>query len=439
MAGIGFELKKLFSRRGLFASFRAYGYAGIICTGPMLLGIVLLLGVMFLCDRTGASKQSRELLVCMITYTLLASLTVTSFLSMVVTRFIADMLYEEKNEAVLSSFWGSTGLMLIAGGILYGIFLIFSGVGLIDKFLCFELFGELIVTWNAMSYLTAIKDYRGIMLSFLAAIAVTFLSGALLLFLGISHVEALMAAVCIGYGIMLLWDVVLLYEYFPQSDISAFLFLRWADEFLPLAFTGLCINIGLFAHLVIMWAGPLGKQVKGLFYGAPSHDVPALIAFLTILITTVNFVVSVEVNFYPKYRNYYSLFNDGGTIKDIMQAGTEMLDVLDQDYIITARAKGLSQMKVLMRHAVRNSILPVVTILGPIVVNLMTGSLAVENIFSIPGIGSLFVDCIKANDYPVIMGITIFYAAFYMLIVLLVDLAYSLIDPRIRLAKGKES
>ena len=58
-----------------------------------------------------------------------------------------------------------------------------------------------------------------------------------------------------------------------------------------------------------------GEQVKGLFYGAPSHDVPALIAFLTILITTVNFVVSVEVNFYPKYRNYYSLFNDGGTIK----------------------------------------------------------------------------------------------------------------------------
>ncbi|QJU15659.1 ABC transporter permease [Blautia pseudococcoides] len=117
---------------------------------------------------------------------------------------------------------------------------------------------------------------------------------------------------------------------------------------------------------------------------------------------------------------------------------TEMLDVLDQDYIVTARAKGISQMKVLMRHAARNSVLPVVTILGPVVVNLMTGSLTVENIFSIPGIGSLFVDCIKANDYPVIMGITIFYAAFYMLVVLLIDLVYSVIDPRIRLAKGKE-
>ena len=98
MAGIGFELKKLFNRRGLFAAFRAYGYAGVVCTGPMLLGVVLLLGVMFLCDITGSSRHSRELLVCMITYTLLASLTVTSFLSMVVTRFIADQLGLSREE-----------------------------------------------------------------------------------------------------------------------------------------------------------------------------------------------------------------------------------------------------------------------------------------------------------------------------------------------------
>lgn len=96
------------------------------------------------------------------------------------------------------------------------------------------------------------------------------------------------------------------------------------------------MNLGLFTHLVIMWAGPLGVQVKGLFYGAPYHDVPALIAFLTILITTVNFVVSVEVNFYPKYRNYYSLFNDKGAIKDIMQAGNEMREVLNMELKYTA-------------------------------------------------------------------------------------------------------
>ena len=336
MAGIGFELKKLFNRRGLFAAFRAYGYAGVVCTGPMLLGVVLLLGVMFLCDITGSSRHSRELLVCMITYTLLASLTVTSFLSMVVTRFIADQLYEENYEAVLPSFWGSSGLMLIVGGILYGVFLIFSGAGLLDGFLCFGFFGELIITWNAMSYLTAIKDYRGILLAFIAAIVVTFLTGWILLMTGIQHVEALLIAVSVGYGVMMVWDVTLLYQYFPSGNVSAFFFLRWVDQFLPLAFTGLFINIGLFAHLVIMWMGPLQVKVQGLFVGAPYHDVPALIAFLTILVTTVNFVVSVEVNFYPKYRNYYSLFNDKGAIGDIKQAGKEMRKVLNMELKYTA-------------------------------------------------------------------------------------------------------
>ncbi len=118
---------------------------------------------------------------------------------------------------------------------------------------------------------------------------------------------------------------------------------------------------------------------------------------------------------------------------------TEMLDVLEQDYIITARAKGLSQFNVLMRHAVRNSIIPVVTILGPIVVNLLTGSLAVESIFSIPGIGSLFVESIKSNDYATIMGLTIFYSAFYIFVVMIVDLLYSVIDPRIRIQGAREA
>jgi oligopeptide transport system permease protein len=113
---------------------------------------------------------------------------------------------------------------------------------------------------------------------------------------------------------------------------------------------------------------------------------------------------------------------------------TEMLDVLSQDYIITARSKGMSRMRLMMKHTLRNSIIPVVTIFGPMVVNLMTGSLAVESIFSIPGIGSLFTDSVRNNDYPVIMGLTMFFSLFYITVIFLVDVAYGLIDPRIRLA-----
>ncbi len=115
---------------------------------------------------------------------------------------------------------------------------------------------------------------------------------------------------------------------------------------------------------------------------------------------------------------------------------TEMLEVLEQDYITTARAKGLNNMKVLTRHVIRNSIIPVITVVGPIIVNLLTGSLVVESIFAVPGVGSLFVDSIKANDYPVIMAVTLFYSAFYMIVVIIMDVTYQLVDPRIRLASG---
>ena len=336
MAGIGFELKKLFHRKGLVAMVRAYGYAGVICTGPMLLGILLQFGVLAVSGWWHVPRADQNLLVCMITYTLLASLVLTSFLSMPVTRFLADMLFEHHEETILPSFWGSTTLMLAVGAVLYAVFLLFSGATLMQGLLCLWLFLEMIVNWNAMSYLTAIKDYQGIMWSFVAAVVVAFLSACAMMALGLPQVESLLAAVAFGYGVMMVWDVVLLQRYFPQSSESPWTFLAWLDRFLPLALTGLLTTLGLFSHLVITWCGPLGVHVKGLFYGAPYYDVPALLAFLTILITTVNFVVSVEVNFYPKYRAYYALLNDGGTVKDIVVAEREMLAVLNRELYYTA-------------------------------------------------------------------------------------------------------
>ena len=336
MAGIGFELKKLFAKKGVLNSAKAYGYAAVICTGPMLLGVLLLLGIMVLCTFFEVGLHTRELLICMITYTLLASVTVSSFFSMVVTRYVADMLFEEKNEAVLPAFWGSTVIMLGIGSILYGVFLAFSGATLLQGILCFTLFGELIIVWNAMNFLSAIKDYKGIFLSFLASVAVSILLGALLLWLKLPVIESLLFSVSVGYGVMLIWDVILLHRYFPHTRLGAFTFMQWIDAFLPLALSGFFMNIGMFSHLVIMWFSDIGVRVHGLFYGAPWYDVPALLAFMTALMTTVNFVVSVEVNFYPKYRNHYSLYNDKGTIDNIKQAEKEMIGTLKTELFYTA-------------------------------------------------------------------------------------------------------
>lgn len=115
---------------------------------------------------------------------------------------------------------------------------------------------------------------------------------------------------------------------------------------------------------------------------------------------------------------------------------TEMVEVLSSDYIELARAKGLARWVVSFKHGVRNALIPLVTLLGPMAVGLMTGSLVIENIFSIPGIGEQFVKSIMTNDYPTIMGVTMLYSAMLVGIILLVDILYGIIDPRIRVAGG---
>jgi oligopeptide transport system permease protein len=109
-----------------------------------------------------------------------------------------------------------------------------------------------------------------------------------------------------------------------------------------------------------------------------------------------------------------------------------MLDVLKQDYIKTARAKGLSEGMVLLKHALKNAILPVVTYLGPLMASVVCGSFVIEKIFTIPGLGKSFVESINSRDYPVIMGTTIFYAAILIFMNFVVDILYVFVDPRIK-------
>ena len=112
---------------------------------------------------------------------------------------------------------------------------------------------------------------------------------------------------------------------------------------------------------------------------------------------------------------------------------SSMLEVLRQDYVRTARANGLNEFKVIGKHALKNALIPVITYVGPMIAAILTGSFVVEKIFDIPGMGTYFVDSVSNRDYTVIIGMTVFYAAFYVAMVFLVDVLYTLIDPRIKL------
>ncbi len=333
MAGIGFELKKLFSRKGLIATIRAYSYATVVCAGPMLLGFLLLLLSMLMAEYAGASRQTRELAVSILTHTLLSSLTVTSLFSMLTTRFCADMIYEKNYKVLIPSFYGSIAIMIVLGAIPYGIFLHFAGIKLLYRVLALLFFTVLIVVWTEINYLTMLKDFRSIIIAFSASVLAALILGILFIWVfKIEIIAAILSSVTIGYMIMMIWYFAILYKTFPDGFGTSFRFLEWIDRTPQLIFVGFFTTLGLFGHLVIMWwFSSLRVQVQGMFYGAPTYDVPAIFAFFSILITTVNFTTSVETRFYPEYKEYFGLFNDGGSIENIDEQENNMIRVLSEE------------------------------------------------------------------------------------------------------------
>ena len=117
---------------------------------------------------------------------------------------------------------------------------------------------------------------------------------------------------------------------------------------------------------------------------------------------------------------------------------SEMLEVMGQDYITLARAKGLSGLAVIIRHVLRNALIPIVTVLAPLTIYLVTGTLVVEQIFAVPGIGEQFVTSVFVNDYSMILGTSLFFSVLFILALLIQDISYGIIDPRIRVHGAKE-
>jgi ABC-type dipeptide/oligopeptide/nickel transport system permease component len=114
---------------------------------------------------------------------------------------------------------------------------------------------------------------------------------------------------------------------------------------------------------------------------------------------------------------------------------SSLLEIVHQDYVRTARAKGLPPWRIFVSHQLRNGVLPVITLLGPALAGITTGGFVVETVFAIPGLGRYFVQAVQQLDYTVIMGLTVFYGSFLVLMVIVVDILYGLVDPRIRVAK----
>ena len=206
-------------------------------------------------------------------------------------------------------------------------------------------------------------------------------------------------------------------------------------------------KVGAIAICVSIVLGLALGIVSAIWKGSAFDS--ASLAFATIGISVPSFVIAVllmqffcdQLNWLPSFGlkswKHYILpvaclsFNPIAYIA--RQTRSSMLEALEADYIRTARAKGLSEFVVVVKHALKNAVMPVVTYLGTLVAGLLTGSFVIERLFSIPGIGREFVTSVSDRDYTVIMGMTIFFGAFVIICNIVVDIAYAIIDPRVKL------
>lgn len=183
----------------------------------------------------------------------------------------------------------------------------------------------------------------------------------------------------------------------------------WIDSLATgIAIFGVSIPNFIFAGLLSYWVGVKLNWLPPNLWGTYEHTIMPSLA--------LSMMVIAQISRYIR---------------------SEMVEVLEQDFMRTAKAKGLGRFTLLVKHALRNALIPAITVLGPLSVNIITGSLVVEKIFGVPGMGSLFVESILTNDYTLILGTTIFYSTLIVTVIFLVDLLYGIIDPRIRIAEGK--
>lgn len=215
---------------------------------------------------------------------------------------------------------------------------------------------------------------------------------------------------------------------------------------------GPSLRLGLIAIVVSVIVGVLLGMLAALYHRKLIDNIAMIISVLGIAVPS--FVLASLLQFVlAEKAGIFNVMGFEGPLDYVLPVmalsaqpiafiarltRSSMLEVLHSDYIKTAKAKGLNWFAIMFRHVIRNGILPVVTYVGPMTANIITGSVVIEQIFGIGGIGKQFVESITNRDYTVIMGITIFYGILLMLARFVTDIVYVFVDPRIKLTGGKE-
>ncbi|MGL5042104.1 MAG: ABC transporter permease [Culicoidibacterales bacterium] len=213
------------------------------------------------------------------------------------------------------------------------------------------------------------------------------------------------------------------------------------------------IQIGVFAVLLSIIVGGLLGVAAAVKRGKILDHSVTFITVLGISIPSIVVSILLQYAFTVKLGILPAIYSAGNFISILAPIlalsfwptamiakyiRNELIDVLNSEYILLAEAKGVKKSNILFKHGIRNAMIPAITVVGPLFVSVITGSLVVERVFAIPGLGGLMTDSINVTDYPIIQGLTFLFASLFTLTYLTIDVLYGLIDPRIRLSGGKK-
>ncbi len=352
MAGIGFELRKLLRRESLLGILRAYGYAGLISSGPWVLSIlgIMLVGILSV-GKVSPTVRVQQFLV-VVNYIMAGSLILTGLLQLMFTRFVADRLFQRKRNLVVPNLMGVLTLTsLVAGGSSAAVVMfLFTDEGIVLRVLMVVSFVAVCDVWMLVVLMSGLKNYRRVLAIFVAGYGISIAAS-----LGLRrfNLEGLMSGFLLGQVVLLFLMLAVVVRDHPRSrTLVSFDFLRPKQSFYSLMFTGFFYNLGIWVDKLLFWFNPVTSEpIIGPLRASMIYDLPIFLAYLSIIPGMAVFLVRIETDFAEHYDLFYNAVREGDTLPHIEHLRQGMTFYIRQGIYEIFKVQGLTLLVLLLAGA----------------------------------------------------------------------------------------
>ena len=345
MAGIGFELKKIYRKKHILNLLQGIGYSTIVSIGPTIITMIIILAMYKILDMASVGYARRELLSSTILYSFIFPLIVSTPFNTVLSRYIADKIFQRKIEDILPAYYIGMIITVMLMAVLAMPFCIrLYLVSTLNPFFIFStycLMMSIVIIFYSMIYLTATKDYKIITMQFVGGMLIALMLGIVFVkVLSMDIIEGILYALTIGFFCIASSEFTYIRRYFATNSKNYKECLSYVFGFKRLFLSGLLYALGLYCHNFVFWTSELSITVENSYITAPSYDMATYIAMLTNISTMVIFIVMAETSFHERYQ-IYSEAIIRSTRREIDKAKNDMFRLLIQQISFVVQVQAI--------------------------------------------------------------------------------------------------